>query len=149
MENNQATLFRDNKVVEESWELFTENLDGIEKASHALVSLDLWDKNLIRERSVGVLLKTSDDVLKLPPEVLDSPVIAIQIDNFNDGRFFSQAKLLRQRLSYSGEIRANGDVLLDQVQAMVRCGINSFELNDLDNDIERYFSTFSESYQKA
>ncbi|MCQ1856330.1 DUF934 domain-containing protein, partial [Neorhizobium galegae] len=49
---------------------------------------------------------------------------------FNDGRAFSHASLLRDRLGYRNELRAVGDVLIDQVPLMLRCGIDSFSVKN-------------------
>jgi phosphoadenosine phosphosulfate reductase len=52
--------------------------------------------------------------------------IAIAFPGFNDGRGYSSARLIAERFRYQGEIRAVGDVLMDQVPLMHRCGINAF-----------------------
>ena len=49
-------------------------------------------------------------------------VVELQFPKFADGRAFSQARLLRQRLGFAGDIRATGDVLIDQLQMLQRCG---------------------------
>jgi uncharacterized protein (DUF934 family) len=49
-------------------------------------------------------------------------VVELQFPKFADGRAFSQARLLRQRLGFAGHIRATGDVLVDQLQMLQRCG---------------------------
>ena len=51
--------------------------------------------------------------------------IDLQFPKFTDGRAFSQAYLLRRRLAFKGELRATGDVLIDQLQQMQRCGFDS------------------------
>ena len=51
--------------------------------------------------------------------------IDLQFPKFTDGRAFSQAFLLRRRLQFKGELRATGDVLIDQLQQMQRCGFDS------------------------
>ena len=47
---------------------------------------------------------------------------------FSDGRGYSNARILRERLGYRGELRAIGDVLRDQLFLMRRCGFDSFEI---------------------
>lgn len=70
--------------------------------------------------------------------------VDLQFPKFNDGRAFSQAYLLRRRLRFRGEIRATGDVLVDQLQQMQRSGFDSAVLNQqLDveaarRQLERY-----------
>ena len=50
--------------------------------------------------------------------------IDLQFPKFTDGRAFSQARLLRGRLKFAGELRATGDVLIDQLVQMARCGFD-------------------------
>ena len=57
-------------------------------------------------------------------------LVAISFPKFTDGRGYSMGWLLRQRLGYRGELRAVGDVLFDQMQLMVRCGFDAFEIID-------------------
>lgn len=77
----------------------------------------------------GVVLQPADDVRALAP-VLDRLImVALTFPAFSDGRAFSQAMLLRQRLGYKGELRAVGTVLLDQVPLMLRTGFDSFAVD--------------------
>ncbi len=75
--------------------------------------------------------------------------IDLQFPKFNDGRAFSQAVVLRRRLGFKGEIRATGDVLVDQVVQMKRSGFDSAVLRaDQDRAVaERQFSRFAAFYQ--
>ena len=54
--------------------------------------------------------------------------MALKFDKFADGRAFSYAELLRERHGFNGELRATGDVLLDEIALMLRCGFTSFEV---------------------
>jgi uncharacterized protein (DUF934 family) len=78
-------------------------------------------------------------------------VIAVNFPKFADGRGYSIARLLRERLGYKNELRAIGDVLLDQLQFMKRCGFDRFVLRADKNAEEaaRCLSFFSQSYQAA
>ena len=70
---------------------------------------------------------------------------------FTDGRAFSQARLLRQRFGYKGEIRATGNVLRDQYAFMQRCGFDAFEVAE-DTDLAgwgRSAQAMSRHYQTA
>ncbi|MDP2121506.1 MAG: DUF934 domain-containing protein [Hoeflea sp.] len=77
----------------------------------------------------GVVLQPADDVTALAPILDRVAIVALSFPAFNDGRGFSQAALLRQRLGYTGELRAVGAVLLDQVPLMLRTGFDSFEVS--------------------
>ncbi len=73
----------------------------------------------------AVQVAPGDDVTQLVRWFDQLSLIAVAFPAFNDGRAFSQASLLRERLGFAGEIRAVGDVLIDQVAFMLRCGIDS------------------------
>jgi uncharacterized protein (DUF934 family) len=79
---------------------------------------------------LGVVIKPADDVLKLEPYLYRLEIVAVAFPAFNDGRAFSHASLLRQRLGYTNELRAVGDVLIDQVPLMLRVGIDSFAVTN-------------------
>jgi uncharacterized protein (DUF934 family) len=84
-------------------------------------------------------------------EVNRFPLIAINFPRFVDGRGYSFATLLRSRYGYTGELRAIGDVLHDQLFYMKRCGFNAYALR-ADRNIEdalRGLQDFSEPYQAA
>ena len=75
--------------------------------------------------------------------------IDLNFPKFTDGRAFSQARLLRQRLGFTGEIRATGDVLIDQLVQMARCGFSVAVLKDGVDvaDAQRQFDRFKGFYQ--
>lgn len=75
--------------------------------------------------------------------------INLHFPKFTDGRAYSQAFLLRRRLNFKGEIRANGDVLIDQLVQMQRSGFDAAVLR-ADQDLahaQRQFARFSAFYQ--
>lgn len=75
--------------------------------------------------------------------------IDLQFPKFTDGRAFSQAYLLRRRLGFTGDIRATGDVLVDQLLQMQRCGFSSAVLR-ADQSVDhaqRQLTLFSGFYQ--
>ena len=75
--------------------------------------------------------------------------IDLHFPKFTDGRAYSQAFLLRRRLGYTGEIRATGDVLIDQLVHMARCGFDVAVLKEgVDAaDAQRQFDRFAGFYQ--
>ena len=75
--------------------------------------------------------------------------IDLHFPKFTDGRAYSQARLLRQRRQFSGEIRATGDVLIDQLVHLARCGFDVAVLKEgVDAaDAQRQFERFSGFYQ--
>ena len=77
---------------------------------------------------VGVRLSGADDVALLADDLDKLELIVLDFSRFTDGRGYSQARRLRERYGYRGELRAVGEVLRDQLYFMVRCGIDAFEL---------------------
>ena len=78
-------------------------------------------------------------------------LIAVEFPAFTDGRGYSTATLLRERYGYTGELRAVGDVLRDQIFLMSRSGFTTFALRD-DQSVDKAlaaFNDFSSYYQHA
>jgi len=100
----------------------------------------------------GVVLQPADDVRSLVPILERVAIIALTFPAFSDGRGFSQAMLLRERLGYKGELRAIGTVLLDQVPLMLRTGFDSFEVHHaptIERLVERRLPGIDLHYQPA
>ena len=102
-------------------------------------------------RAVGVRLEPSEAVEGLAYDLPRLAMVALAFPKFRDGRQYSQATLLRDRLGYTGEIRAVGDVLREQANYMVRCGFDAFEFNDNTGPEELAYVThrFRHVYQRA
>jgi uncharacterized protein (DUF934 family) len=75
----------------------------------------------------ALTLANTDDVLALGDKLDGVKLIVLDFPKFTDGRAYSQARLLRERLAYTGELRATGAVFLDQLPFLLRCGFDSFE----------------------
>jgi uncharacterized protein (DUF934 family) len=97
---------------------------------------------------LNVLVLANDaDALEAPLEGVDR--IELNFPKFTDGRAFTQARLLRQRRGFAGDIRATGDVLVDQLVQMYRVGFSSAVLKEGKDpaDAERQFARYPEFYQ--
>lgn len=100
-------------------------------------------------RSLGVVLEAGDGVAALAPDLGRLAAVALRFPRFSDGRAFSYANLLRGRHGFTGEIRAVGDVLIDQIPFMRRVGFTAFEianphtraalLSGLDPEVKHYY----------
>jgi len=95
----------------------------------------------------AVALANDADALALPLDGVER--VDLHFPSFTDGRAFSQAFLLRRRRGYQGDIRATGDVLIDQLVQMQRTGFSSAVLRDgVDQaDAQRQFDRFPAFYQ--
>jgi uncharacterized protein (DUF934 family) len=83
---------------------------------------------LRRGGRIGVIWPNNRDVDDLVPHLGRLAAVALVFPNFRDGRAYSQARLLRERFSYHGELRATGQVLRDQFVFMLRAGFDAFEV---------------------
>ena len=87
-----------------------------------------------------------EDIVEWLPRL---SLVQLNFESFADGRPFTQARLLRERFGFEGDIRACGDVQRDQLAFMRRCGINQFDLADGEDSaqIKSVFDEISHSYQ--
>ena len=81
---------------------------------------------LARGADLGVALSPEDRPEALAGDVGAIGAIAVAFPKFGDGRGYSIARVLRERLGFAGELRATGEVLWDQLEAMERCGFDTF-----------------------
>jgi uncharacterized protein (DUF934 family) len=118
-------------VTDDPWVLETEETKAGSNEK-AVLGLDdfLARVSETDETGLGVLINPADDVRRLSGHLDRLALVAVAFPAFNDGRAFSHASLLRARLGYVGEVRAVGDVLIDQIPLMLRCGIDSFAVSN-------------------
>jgi uncharacterized protein (DUF934 family) len=105
------------------------------------------DGLLARNSRVGVIWPNNRPVTELLPYLDRLAVVALVFPTFRDGRAYSQARLLRERHGFTGELRATGQVLRDQFLFMLRAGFDAFEVKkDSDAavfaDVARRYSVF-------
>jgi uncharacterized protein (DUF934 family) len=122
-----------------------------EIVSNGIVSAQKWleEKDSIGPIA-GIWLEAGDGVECLDGVDLSQfDVIGIHFPAFADGRGFSYARLLKERLNYQGEIRALGNFIPDQLGYLLRVGFSSFQFNN-DVDLEKALALhrpFSVAYQ--
>jgi uncharacterized protein (DUF934 family) len=102
-----------------------------------------------RNAPLGIRLPNTVDVLEFGPEAGRFGLIVLEFPKFSDGRAYSQARLLRERFGFVGELRATGHVLLDQLWHMQRCGFDAFEIarEDAAHAFAAAMRSFSHVYQ--
>jgi uncharacterized protein (DUF934 family) len=83
---------------------------------------------VLRQAPTGVVWPNDRKVAELAPYLDWIAVVALVFPTFRDGRGYSQARLLRERYHFRGELRATGQVLRDQLLFLQRAGFDSFEL---------------------
>jgi uncharacterized protein (DUF934 family) len=111
------------------------------------VSLDAF---LDQSNAVSVRVEAGDDVRRLAPHLDRIRLIEVDFPKFRDGRGFSSARVLRE-MGYTGEIKATGDVLVDLVYFMRRCGFDSFAPDVPINheDVRAALARYPHVYQHA
>ncbi len=105
----------------------------------------------VRQDWPAVALANTDPVEDLGRYVGRLRLIELHFPKFSDGRAYSQARLLRGRLGYRGELRATGSVLQDQLPFLLRCGFDSFDSDQkgFGEALARARTLFSVVYQPA
>jgi len=119
----------------------------------AIVSLTRWREQ--RERllasgiALGLRIGNDVDVAELAADLKHLDLIALAFPVFTDGRAYSQARELRTRFAFDGELRATGDFLRDQLGFMARCGFDAWEFADTADlqDALAGFDDLSVDYQ--
>ena len=102
-------------------------------APHRLLTLAQWEAvrdNWPVDVPVGVLLPNTTDVEDIAADLPRIALVALEFPKWVDGRAYSQAHVLRARLRYAGEIRATGEVLVDMMPLLQRCGVDAVVLRE-------------------
>jgi uncharacterized protein (DUF934 family) len=102
-------------------------------APHRLLTLAQWEAvrdNWPADVPVGVQLPNTADVEALAADLPRIALVALEFPKWVDGRAYSQAHLLRARLRYAGEVRATGDVVVDMMPLLSRCGVDAVVLRE-------------------
>lgn len=117
-----------------------------------LLTRDQW--HAVRETwpqgvRTGVIIANTDDVEALEADLPRLALVVLQFPKWVDGRAYSQARLLRARYRFAGEIRATGDVLVDMMPLLQRCGFDAVVLrHDQSREAaERALGFFGGHYQ--
>jgi uncharacterized protein (DUF934 family) len=125
-------LWRRGGFVCDSWAFVAD--DAAAGAGPIIVPLKRWlaEREVLTRRTdpIGVAVDAGADAQAHLPELGERPLVALAFAKFADGRAFSYARLLRDRYAFKGELRAVGDVLIDEIPLMLRCGFDSFDVTN-------------------
>jgi uncharacterized protein (DUF934 family) len=149
-------IIKGSEIVADDWKVLDKDtaLDSVLEDGKFIVPLQYWLANneaLNARGDIGVWLDSDEDTDSIEDHCNHLPVIAINFPNFADGRGYSYARLLRDKYGYTGELRAIGDVLKDQLFFLKRCGFDAYAIR-VDRDVADAISSlkdFSDSYQVA
>jgi uncharacterized protein (DUF934 family) len=136
-------LVKDGKVAADTFVQVADDAELPEGAA-VLISAARFLENpeglLARTERLGVVWPNNRDVDDLVPFLGRLAAIALVFPTFRDGRAYSQARLLRERHGYKGELRATGQVLRDQFLFMLRAGFDALEVKK-ESDAEAFALT--------
>lgn len=152
-------IIKNKAIVADDWTVLRlneqESAENVTVApGKVIVPLQVWlqQRDALQQRAeIGVWLASDERPEELKNDIGKFSVIAVDFPKFSDGRGYSIAYNLRARLGYTGELRAIGDVLRDQLFYMQRVGFNAFAPRS-DRKIEdalKGLSDFSEVYQTS
>lgn len=124
-------LWKDQAFVEDVWR-HAETDDG---QSHVIIPLAAWlglsaDQRKAGSNRVGVLIAPGEKLDTIVEDLANLPLIALSFPAYNDGRSHSKAALLKSRHGFTGEVRAVGDVLVDQIPLLLRNGFDTLEVKN-------------------
>lgn len=136
-------LLKNNRFTDNTWErrdtlaecTKSSEKETSEPASNGrfLLPLNVWREHrerLFQYSCYGLWLNGDDEPDFLADDIAKLACIAIHFPVFTDGRGFSLARLVRERYTYQGELRAVGNIGVDQLHFLSLCGFNTFELPD-------------------
>ena len=127
--------------------------DAVPAAGPVIVSFDQWkahrDELLKRGTELGIRLHSDQAPELIAEDLAHFAVVALEFPKFRDGRAYSYARLLRERYGFKGELRAVGEVLLEQLFFMLRVGFDAFDIQSADplKDYRTALADFSVWYQ--
>jgi uncharacterized protein (DUF934 family) len=131
MSNPETKLWQGDQFVADAWR-HAETDDG---EGHVILPLAAWlgltaEQRKAGSNRLGVLLAPGDKLDLIAADLSSIPLVALAFPAYNDGRSHSKAALLKSRYKYSGEVRAVGDVLVDQIPLLLRNGFDTLEVTN-------------------
>lgn len=152
-------LVKDGQIVANAWTLLAKSEGDAATveipAGQVIIPFAVWNaqKDTLQNRSdIGVWLDSDEGAELVGADANRFPVIGINFPLFMDGRSFSTARLLRERYGFTGELRALGNFIRDQLCYLRRCGVNAFAFNNPDANLEeavKSLNDFQEYYQAS
>ncbi|WP_164516596.1 DUF934 domain-containing protein [Minwuia thermotolerans] len=125
-------LIKQGRVLQDRWQTAETATEALKPGAY-FVSLELWqaERELLRGKTaIGITLPNDTDPEVLAPDLDRIAAVALRFPAFTDGRGFSQARTLREHLGFRGEIRAEGPLIPDQHQFLLRCGVDAVVVDD-------------------
>ncbi|OUS11824.1 hypothetical protein A9Q89_07840 [Gammaproteobacteria bacterium 53_120_T64] len=151
-------LLKDKSLVDNGWQVLPKDFSGSLPDAPCFVPLNYWLANkesLQNPDTIGVWLDADQEPEKFAGDIEKLRHLAVNFPSFMDGRGFSIARLIRERYQFTGELRAIGHIVPDQLFYLSRCGFDAFCLDALSlgdeaephHQLEDYLAAFSVTYQ--
>ena len=139
-------LIKHRQVVADTWQHVDDDAP-IPADGGAIVSLKRWQAEretlISRNTPLGVRLDSDQSPQDIAGDLDRLDLVALDFPQYRDGRGYSSARLLRERHGFTGELRAVGNILRDQLAFMARCGFDAFEYEGR-TPIEEALSAFDD-----
>lgn len=151
--NKTGRIIKDGKIVDDVWTVLGKSDEAQHRRSYIIVPLSVWlaeRDELAHRKDVGVWLNSDEEPETIGEDLDGLPAVAVNFPTFTDGRGYSIASIIRRKFAYKGELRAIGDVRRDQIEQMLRCGFNTFAVDeDQIEDALDGVTAFTYSYQSS
>ena len=146
-------LIKHNELVDDAFVDVTESQE-IPPSGPVIVSVEQWRAHkpalVARAAPLGIRLRSDQSPELIADDLEFFSVVALEFPMFRDGRAYSYARLLRERFGFDGEVRAVGDVLMEQLHFMIRTGFDAFDLRESEDPLAAFraaLDDFSVWYQ--
>lgn len=123
-----ATIWKTGSFHTDSFQTFEE---GMERTGDLIITYPEFTEHdwSSHEGKLGLSVHASDDIEAIAATLDAFDLVVVNFPAFSDGRAFSIARLIRDKYQFSGEIRAKGAYILDQMPILQRCGVTTFEIS--------------------
>jgi uncharacterized protein (DUF934 family) len=125
-------FYKDSAFCVDTWRRLAED-EALPPDGHVILSLEQWQKHQAAQNAnspLGLFVPPDKLLSQLGIDFSRFSLIALEFPKYTDGRAYSMARQLRDDYHFKGELRATGDVLFDQLQLMMRCGFDTFDIED-------------------
>lgn len=148
-----ATLIRHRRIATESWRPLEDPAAALPAAGGVIAPLAVFrarrEEFLAHTGPIGVELAAGEGPEAIAADLGRLALVAVRFPKMSDGRGFSTARLLRERYRFAGEVRAVGDVIVDQLLFLERCGFDAFALREDQDPVAALaaFAALGDAYQ--
>lgn len=126
-------LFKNGVIAPDDWRALAPD-EGLPLEGKVILSLRQWQDSRAQTATtnipLGLRLEPDAVARTIAPDLARFALVAVNFPKFTDGRGYSLARQIRVTYGYTGELRAIGEVLFDQLQLLSRCGFDSFDIGD-------------------